>query len=140
MRPSRSLTSAMIIGWSLVTAIWAHSPGQQGLAVDPLRLLVVGGFLLIAPGWAAVRLLRLNDRLLAWSAATGVSLVTLILAAQLALYTGNWSPPTVVGAIAVLTALMAVAGAVPRSQSAVSGPAAAARGSAGVRAPEAGRL
>lgn len=123
MYRDRRAVSLIIIGWSLTAAVWAGFDRQHGFAVDHLRLLVVGGFLLAGPGLAAVRLMRLTDRLLATVVATGTSLLTLVVAAQASLYTDAWSPPAVVGAIAVLTALLAAAGARRAPAPAAAGPA-----------------
>lgn len=78
-------------------------------ASSVLRVPVVLTFLLVCPGLAIVRLLRISDTATEWSVAVALSisldgLVTLVQA-----YTGTWSPT---GAMLVLTAITLAAVAI----------------------------
>ena len=113
MIPLRAAWTGLgLIMWAIVVAFWAEFPAQRGLAVDPVRLLVVGGFLVVGPGLALTGLLRLRDRLLSWVTAMAVSLAVLTLGAQAARYLARWSPVGVVRVIAMGTAGLALAGVV----------------------------
>jgi hypothetical protein len=66
-------------------------------------MLVVGGYLLFAPGLALTALLALPDRLLSAVVAVVFSLAMLVLLAQASLHSGWWRPGTVAAALVVLT-------------------------------------
>lgn len=111
------LRPAVVTGWAVTVLLWTGLAPAEEPTVEPLRLLVVGGFLLAAPGLVLVWLLRLTDPLAATVVAGGASLVLLTSSAQVALYTGSWEPTGVVLWICGLTLAGSVAlaaRAVPR--------------------------
>lgn len=57
-----------------------------------LRPLIVLWFLLVCPGMALVRFLRLREPIAEWTLAIAVSLVLDALVASVQLYAGRWSP------------------------------------------------
>lgn len=58
-----------------------------------LRPLIVLWFLLVCPGMALVRFLRLREPIAEWTLAIAMSLVLDALVASVQLYAGRWSPP-----------------------------------------------
>jgi hypothetical protein len=92
-----------IIGLSAVAVGLATLAGVQG----PVRAGLALWFLLICPGLALVRLLRLDDTVFELTLGVALSLALDTLVAGGLLYAGAWSPA---GALAVLIAI-SVAGA-----------------------------
>ena len=72
-------------------------------AAQPLRALAVLGFLVLCPGMAFVRLLRLKDAWAEWTLAIALSLAIDALVATFILYVGLWSPTWILVVIAILT-------------------------------------
>lgn len=87
--PIAIATSALL---ATLTVVW----GGESL----VRAGVVGGFLLVCPGMAFVRLLDL-DAVAEWTLAVALSIAVLVLASTALLYAGRWS---------VLAALLLVDG------------------------------
>ncbi len=56
------------------------------------RAPFVLSFLVVCPGMALVRLLRLGDRIAEWTLAIALSIVLAILVSGVMLYAGKWSP------------------------------------------------
>lgn len=80
--------------WSLIIIVSAVAVGLV-LIVDvwpPLRQLVGGWFLLVCPGMAFVRLLRLSEAITQWTLAIALSLALDAIVAVSMLYAGLWSP------------------------------------------------
>jgi hypothetical protein len=103
MRRARLAQPATVLMiWSAVVLIWSLA-GHRGLEGTAVRTVVFGSFLLAGPGLAFVLLVRISDTLLAIVVSVGLSGALLILAAQVSLYSGRWSPFGVVEAIAGLT-------------------------------------
>jgi hypothetical protein len=98
--PSAALTSAAVVA------------GAVYLTVPPstVRAVVTLTFLLLCPGLAVVRLLRLPSRLVGLTLAIGLSLVLDQATAMVSMYAGVWSPG---GCLAVLALLTATAAHVP---------------------------
>jgi hypothetical protein len=91
MNPRMTGAGALLI-WSGVVLAWVSLPGETGLHTDPIRVLVVGSYLAVAPGTALVVVLALRDKLLAAVTAMGFSGALLVLLAQATLYLNIWSP------------------------------------------------
>jgi hypothetical protein len=85
----------MVLSWSLA--------GHHGLEGTAVRTFLFASFLLAGPGLAFVLLLRIDDTLLGIVVSVGLSTALLVLAAQVSLYSGHWSPFGVIQAIAGLT-------------------------------------
>jgi hypothetical protein len=78
---------------------------------SPVRVLVVLWFVLICPGMAVVRLLRLADPVAELALAVAVSITLAGLVSGVALYAGLWSPDV---SLVVLVAVTAAASAARR--------------------------
>lgn len=102
----RSGIATALLIWSGVVLGWLTVSGHTGLDADPARVLVVGGYLLSAPGLALVLVLVLRDRLLSAVVALAFSWTILILLAQAALYLDEWSPAGVTVTLVALTAAL----------------------------------
>jgi hypothetical protein len=103
MRPGRLAQPATVLMiWSAVVLVWSVT-GHHGLEGTAVRTVVFGSFLLAGPGLAFVLLVRITDTLLAIVVSVGLSCALLVLAAQVSLYSGWWSPFGVVEAITGLT-------------------------------------
>jgi hypothetical protein len=76
---------------------------------SPVRPALVIPFLLLAPGMAAVRLLRIPDPTAVFMLAVAVSLVVAGLVAGIMVYTGNWSPTGGLVGLALFTVTANVA-------------------------------
>lgn len=90
-----ALWSAGVLTWSLT--------GHHGPAMTAVRAILFGSFLLVGPGLALVLMVPITDTLLAIVVSVGLSAALLVLAAQVSLYFGHWSPFGVIGTIAGLT-------------------------------------
>jgi hypothetical protein len=75
----------------LVSALAAAAVGLFG-AVTPLRPLIIFWFLLICPGMALIRLLRLENLGAEWTLAVALSLALDAIVAAGMVYAGGWSP------------------------------------------------
>lgn len=80
--------------WPTTLALWAALAAVVVFVeVDsPLRPALVLSFLLLCPGLALVRLLRITDRVTEMTLAIAVSLALNALVPGLMLYLGAWSP------------------------------------------------
>ncbi len=70
-------------------ATWIVNAVMPSMALRPLIVL---WFLLVCPGMALVRFLRLREPIAEWTLAIAVSLVLDALVASVQLYAGRWSP------------------------------------------------
>jgi uncharacterized membrane protein len=79
--------------WPLVIAASALAAGALTFlqAVAPLRAAVGFWFLLVCPGMAYVRLLRVKAVFFGWVLAIALSIAIDTIIAQVLLVTGNWS-------------------------------------------------
>jgi uncharacterized membrane protein len=79
--------------WPLVIAVSALAAGTLTLiqAVTPLRAAVGFWFLLVCPGMAYVRLLRVKAVFFEWVLAIALSIAIDTIIAQALLVAGNWS-------------------------------------------------
>jgi hypothetical protein len=80
--------------WPAMLAFSAGGAGVLGLADvhTPARATMTLWFLLVCPGMAYVRLLRVRSYLYTWSLAVALSLALDSLVAETMLYVGVWSP------------------------------------------------
>ncbi len=74
-----------------------------GNAPQPLRPVIAFWFLLVCPGMALVRLLRLKEALAEWILAIALSLAIEALVAGLMVFTGLWSPGAGLAALVVIS-------------------------------------
>lgn len=81
------------------------------LVVPPsaVRAAVTLTFLLLCPGLAVVRLLRLPSRLIVLTLSIALSLVLDQVTAMVSMYAGGWSPSGCLAALALVTAAAALA-------------------------------
>jgi hypothetical protein len=84
--PSR-LCSALIVASTLATGILVF--GGFGA---PLRPLVVLAFLLVCPGLALVRLLRIGEAVTELTLGVALSVALAVVVPVAMLYAGDWSP------------------------------------------------
>ncbi|UCD65119.1 MAG: hypothetical protein JSW34_06735 [Candidatus Zixiibacteriota bacterium] len=79
--------------WPLIIAVSALATGTLTFlqAVTPLRAAVGFWFLLVCPGMAYVRLLRVKSVFFEWVLAITLSIAIDTIVAQALLVTGNWS-------------------------------------------------
>ena len=99
-------------GWAVIVVVSAALAGALEVsAVDsPLRVAVMLWFVLICPGMAIVRRLRLGDAVTELALAVGLSVALAVLVASIGLYSGLWAPGAT---LAVLIAITLVAAALP---------------------------
>ena len=90
----------LVLAWAAGASAVVARPELRGL-----RAPVVLPFVLVAPGWAWVRLARLGSVFVEAAASVLLSLALLTLGTGLALVVGRWSPTF---AFAVVTALTVV--------------------------------
>ena len=93
---------------AIASAILAGALDASGTH-SPVRLAVTLWFLLVCPGMALVRLLRLDDAAAELAIAVAVSLALAVGAASILLYSGRWSPDTTLGILIAITVVAAVA-------------------------------
>ncbi|MCK6209402.1 hypothetical protein KZX45_02460 [Georgenia sp. EYE_87] len=99
----RRTTAALILASAIALAAYF-------LPFPPVpRAAVELSFLLVCPGLALVRILRLPSRLAVASLAVALSLVLDQVVAMVAMYAGGWSPGAALVALAVLTVAAALA-------------------------------
>jgi hypothetical protein len=79
--------------WSALIGVSAVAAGLASLGPSghPLRSLVESWFLLVCPGMALVRLLRLGSPLAEWCLAVALSLALDALLPDVMVYAGVWS-------------------------------------------------
>jgi hypothetical protein len=80
--------------WSFVLVISAIAVllAVFGELVNPLRAAIVLWFLVVCPGMAFVRLLRLGEGWVEWTLAVALSLALDALVAAGMLFAGRWAP------------------------------------------------
>jgi hypothetical protein len=78
---------AVIIGSAIAAAVFAFAVPES-----PVRPFVVVWFVLVCPGMALVRMLRLADPLLELATGIALGIALELLVVVLALYSGVWSP------------------------------------------------
>lgn len=91
--------------WSGAIVAWSIAVGTLAFAdVDtPARPLLALGFLLVCPGLAIARLLRLGDGISEAMLAICLSLTVDTLAAAALLYAGHWSPNASLAIVIAIT-------------------------------------
>jgi hypothetical protein len=104
----RLIGAATLLIWSGVVLAWVSFPAETRLHADPIRVLVVGSYLAVAPGTAFVIALALRDKLLAAVVAMGFSGALVMLLAQATLYLDIWSPRGVAVVVIGSTCTMAL--------------------------------
>jgi hypothetical protein len=97
------LVPALLIVWVAAASVFVLLDLQS-----VYRPLVTLSFLLLAPGLAVVRLLRLPDHLLEWSLAIALSLAIGAIVATLFIYVHAWSLQLILLVLACLTFFCAV--------------------------------
>jgi hypothetical protein len=75
----------------------------------PIRPYVVLAFLILCPGMALIRLLRLRDIAVEWTLAIALSIVLDAIIPTIQLYAHLWSPEISLDIILVITAIAALA-------------------------------
>jgi hypothetical protein len=92
--------------WLWPVALLASSGGALAAYLwDPpgaVRAAMVAWFLLVCPGMALARLLRLPDLLAEWVLAIALSLGLATMAGAATLYAGRWEPGLALAALAAL--------------------------------------
>jgi hypothetical protein len=101
---SRGLVTVCLIAWAAAVSILVFLDTQS-----VYRAPVVLSFLLLAPGLALVRLLRLQDLLMELSLAIALSLAVDAIVATLFLYANAWSLESIFLVLALLTLVSALA-------------------------------
>jgi hypothetical protein len=104
------LWSVAILGSAVAAAVGSLAPPGE-----PLRMLVESWFLLVCPGMAIVRLLRLQDGLAEWCLAVALSLTLDALVPDVMVYAGVWSPDAALASLVVLSAVAAGLALRPRA-------------------------
>jgi hypothetical protein len=111
------LTKSRLMGAARSPWLWPAAIGLSALAValivfggvgGPARALIALWFLLVCPGMAFVRLLRVNDGAFELSLAIALSLALDAIVAGVMLYAKIWSPETALGVLIGLSCLGAV--------------------------------
>lgn len=100
---SQRLVPFGLIVWAAVAALFVLTD-----IASPFRPVVVLSFLMLAPGVAVVRLLRLENFLLQASLAIGLALALDAVASTFLLYISSWSFELVFLSISGLTVLCAL--------------------------------
>jgi hypothetical protein len=95
---------AIIVGATLASA-WVVYFDTAGLA----RAVITLGFLVICPGMAYVRLLRLSNAIHRVALAVALSLALDLLVSTVVLYVGAWSPLMILGILIELSLVGAIA-------------------------------
>jgi hypothetical protein len=103
--------------WPLVITISALGTGLVSSwdVESPLRPAISLWFLIVCPGMALVRLLRLRDGVIEWAIAIALSLALETGVNEIMMYTGRWAPKW--GLLIVMTiTLVAVIPQIPASR------------------------
>lgn len=87
----------MVLAWAVAASAVVAFDGLQAL-----RAFVVLPFVLVAPGWAWVRLARLRSPVVEAAASVLVSLALLLVAAGVALAAQRWAPTFAFAAVTVV--------------------------------------
>ncbi len=90
--------------WPLIVLVSALAAGISAFALPGTLLCMVMllWFLLVCPGMLVVRSLRLKEPAAGWMLAIGLSIAIDALVAAIALYTGAWYPPGILGILMTL--------------------------------------
>lgn len=99
----RGLVAVGLIAWATAASFFVFQDIHS-----PFRSLISLSFLLLAPGLAVARLLRLDDRLMQLSLALALSLALDALVATLLLYANAWSVESIFFILAYLTFVTAL--------------------------------
>jgi hypothetical protein len=99
------LWALVLLAATAATGIVTEGPSHPASWV---RTAIVLAFLLTCPGWAIVRLLRLENALGEWTLATALSVTLDTLIAGGMLYAGEWSPMHSLDLLMGITAACAV--------------------------------
>ncbi|CCF82884.1 hypothetical protein [Nitrolancea hollandica] len=96
--------------WPLVIAISALASGLISFwdVESPLRPAITLWFLIVCPGMALVRLLRLRDGVTEWAIAIALSLALETGVNEIMLYTGRWAPEWSLLAVMTITLLAVI--------------------------------
>lgn len=96
--------------WPVLILIWAAATALVVFAdiLPAVRPAVVIGFMLICPGMALIRLLRISDTLHEMVFAIGLSLAIDSALASLMLYAGAWNPDRSVAYLIILSVVGAL--------------------------------
>ncbi|GAA2469404.1 hypothetical protein [Winogradskya humida] len=112
MKPGWTVgTAAGLAVWAAIALVWASLAGADP-GGSPARVIGVGIPLLAGPGLGFVLLLNIADPLLGFVIAVSLGCATLVVGAQISLYSGHWSPPAVIASQLVCTVLIAAAASV----------------------------
>lgn len=104
--------SALLVGFGLLAPLLAVLE-----PVQPLRALAACAVLMVLPGLALARLLRLRDPVLVCVVAVAASLAATVLVSTALFYAGLWSWQLSLGLIGALTAAIAATSALARTAS-----------------------
>jgi hypothetical protein len=96
-------SSAALVGLGILMPLLAALEPAQ-----PIRALAAAGVLLLLPGVAVARLLRLGDPVLFLVASTSVSLALTVLTSTGLMYTGIWSWQLTLALLGAVTVAVAV--------------------------------
>ncbi|GAA1627154.1 hypothetical protein [Georgenia ruanii] len=97
-----AMSAALVTAAALAVAAYAVP------APPPLRAVLTLPFLLVGPGLAVIRLIRIPSRLAVLALAVATSLVLDEATAMVAMYAGVWSPGGCLAVLAVLTSAVAI--------------------------------
>ncbi|GAA2591223.1 hypothetical protein GCM10010435_82450 [Winogradskya consettensis] len=112
MRPGRTIgTAAGLAVWAAIALVWTSLAGSD-LGGSPARVIGVGIPLLAGPGLGFVLLLNIADPLLSLVIAVSLGCATLVVGAQISLYSGHWSPPVVIVSQLACTVLISAAASI----------------------------
>jgi hypothetical protein len=97
--------SAVRSHWAAIAATSAVLAGALAVVGvhSPLRVAVVLWFVLVCPGMAIVRLLRLPDAVAELTLAVAVSLTLATFIAGIGLYSGLWAPGATLAVLIAIT-------------------------------------
>jgi hypothetical protein len=91
-------TIIVLSAFGAIAADWLAIP-------EPVRWVVVGWFLIVCPGMAVVRLLRLQEPAAEWMLAFAVSISLDMIVSEVMVYAGLWAPSAGLLIIAAITVL-----------------------------------
>jgi hypothetical protein len=112
MRPGWIIgTAAGLAVWAAIALVWTMLAGTHP-GGSPARVIGVGIPLLAGPGLAFVLLLNIADPLLSFVIAVSLGCATLVVGAQISLYSGHWSPPAVIASQLACTVLISGAASI----------------------------
>ena len=112
-----------LCGTAAAVLLWSAAVSDLPLSGFGLWRIVVALLTLVGPGAALVLLFRIQDRLLAGVAAFGTGVAVLVLAAQISLYSGSWSPIGVIRFLAAFTLVVSLSSIARHALGTVEDPA-----------------